>query len=104
MAAPTDNISGAIRAYKTSLENTSPAGGGNSELQEDFLSLVNSAIKEARTIGERSEKLSLNAINDRADMTQVITAVTEAEMTLQTMVNVRDKVMESYQRILRMPI
>ena len=55
-------------------------------------------------IGERSEKMSIAAINDRADITQVVTAVAEAELTLQTVVNVRDKVLEAYKDIIRMPV
>ncbi|PIW27851.1 MAG: flagellar hook-basal body protein FliE [Rhodospirillales bacterium CG15_BIG_FIL_POST_REV_8_21_14_020_66_15] len=72
--------------------------------QEEFGDLVRSAIMEARKIGERSEKMSIAAINDRADITQVVTAVAEAEMTLQTVVNVRDKVLEAYNDIIRMPV
>ncbi|HBT42107.1 MAG TPA: flagellar hook-basal body complex protein FliE [Rhodospirillaceae bacterium] len=71
---------------------------------EEFGDLVRSAIMEARKIGETSEKMSIAAINDRADITQVVTAVAEAEMTLQTVVNVRDKVLEAYNDIIRMPV
>ena len=62
------------------------------------------AIKEAVTIGQRSEAISIAAINDRADMNQVVTAVAEAEVTLRTVVSVRDKVVEAYREILRMPV
>jgi len=34
----------------------------------------------------------------------VVTAVTNAEVTLQTVVAVRDKVISAYQDILRMPV
>jgi flagellar hook-basal body complex protein FliE len=37
-------------------------------------------------------------------MHEVIQAVGKAEMTLQTMLTVRDKTIEAYQEILRMPI
>ncbi len=106
MTNPLSNINQAVQAYNQAARNDASAVAGTerSELQDDFASLVKGAIHEARRIGERSERLSLNAIQDRADLTQVITAVKEAEMTLQSMVNVRDKVLESYQRILRMPI
>lgn len=76
-----------------------PQGDG-----DQFASLVRSAIDEAIKIGEKSEKLSIQGVNDRADLTQVVTAVAEAEVTLQTVVSVRDKVIESYKEILRMPI
>jgi len=72
--------------------------------QDDFAGLVRSAVKEAVRIGERSEQLSIAGINDRADINQVVTAVAEAEVTLQTVVSIRDKVIESYKQILRMPM
>lgn len=71
---------------------------------DDFSSLVRNAIDEAIKIGEKSEKLSIAGVNDRADLNQVVTAVAEAEVTLQTVVAVRDKVIDAYKEILRMPI
>ncbi len=71
---------------------------------EQFSSLVRQAIDEAVKIGERSEQLSIAGVNDRADLNQVVTAVAEAEVTLQTVVAVRDRVIEAYREILRMPI
>ena len=76
-----------------------PSAGG-----DEFSSLVRNAIDEAIKIGERSEQLSIQGVNDRADLNQVVTAVAEAEVTLQTVVAVRDKVIDAYKEILRMPI
>lgn len=98
----------AVRAYADVANNNAFSGkaakpepaAGNDE----FASLVRSAIDEAIKIGEKSEKLSIQGVNDRADLNQVVTAVAEAEVTLQTVVAVRDKVIESYKDILRMPI
>lgn len=105
MPTPTQNISQVLSAYQSALEGK-PLGETKQMPQagEDFGSLVKSAIEEARKIGERSEKLSIDAINDRADITQVVTAVAEAELTLQTVINVRDKVMSAYNDIIRMPV
>ena len=72
--------------------------------QGEFADLVKSAIDEAVKIGERSEQLTIQGINERADVTQVVTAVAEAELTLQTVVTVRDKVIEAYKDIIRMPM
>tara|TARA_R100001039_G_scaffold38000_2_gene38013 strand:- start:1172 stop:1501 length:330 start_codon:yes stop_codon:yes gene_type:complete len=102
------NIHQALNAYQRAARET-VSGTGNDvapmgKANEEFGDLVRSAIMEARQIGERSEKLSIDAINDRADITQVVTAVAEAELTLQTVVNVRDKVLEAYNDIIRMPV
>ncbi|MEK9672915.1 MAG: flagellar hook-basal body complex protein FliE [Rhodospirillaceae bacterium] len=104
---PDINITQAVNAYnraaKQQITGTRDKTPVQSQ-QEEFGDLVRSAIMEARKIGERSEKMSISAINDKADITQVVTAVAEAEMTLQTVVNVRDKVLEAYNQIIRMPI
>ena len=40
----------------------------------------------------------------KADLGQVVTAVSNAEVTLQAAVAVRDKVIQAYMDIIRMPI
>lgn len=110
MPTPLANFSAAADAYTKAYRgesgsddtrlggNTGPAGGG------DFADLVQGALKEAELIGRRAEVLTVAGITDRADLNQVVGAVAEAEVTLQTVVAVRDKVIDSYKEILRMPM
>lgn len=58
------------------------------------------------TIGtvRQGEMMSAAAVIGKADLTDVVAAVTSAEMTVQTVVAVRDRVIQAYQEILRMPI
>lgn len=108
MSNPAMGFANAIKAYSDVASGdafggrgpkAAPASGG-----DEFASLVRSAIDEAIKIGEKSEQLSMQGVNDRADLSQVVTAVAEAEVTLQTVVSVRDKVIDAYKEILRMPI
>ena len=111
MAIPSQNISNVLSAYnqtargigqsRSGMEarDTAVAGGG-----DEFADLVKSALEEAKRIGERSENMSIQGIRDNADLNAVITAVAEAEVTLQTVVSVRDKVIDAYKEILRMSI
>lgn len=107
MAPPIGSINNAIAAYSNT-QSSAGAGAGmearNRPEGEDFASLVQGAIKEAIKIGQRSEEMSIAAVKDRADLNEVVTAVAEAEVTLQTVVSVRDKVLEAYKEIIRMPI
>ena len=50
----------------------------------------------------KSEKVSAQAIMGKASMTDVVQAVNDAEMTLQTVIAVRDKIIDAYQRIMQM--
>ena len=98
----------AVSAYDNAAKGksfeTPTSDPANNIKQGEFADLVKSAIDEAVRIGERSEKLTIQGINERADVTQVVTAVAEAELTLQTVVTVRDKVIEAYKEIIRMPM
>lgn len=99
-----NNIINVINAYNDAARGRTggvePKAGPSSE----FADLVKGAIEEAKNIGEKSERLSIAGITDSADITQVVTAVAEAEVTLQTVVAIRDKVLEAYKDIIRMPI
>ena len=105
MASPAENINNAITAYNQAVRGNGQAAEQSAdESKDEFADLVKGAIREAININERSETLSIQAINDQADLNQVVTAVAEAETTLQTVVAVRDKVIEAYREIIRMPI
>ncbi|HZT86659.1 MAG TPA: flagellar hook-basal body complex protein FliE [Stellaceae bacterium] len=76
-----------------------PRTGGGS-----FADLVKSAA--ADTVGslEKGEQASVDAVAGNGNLTEVVSAVSNAEATLQTVVAVRDRVIQAYQDILRMPI
>ena len=106
MPTPAQNYLSAVKAYSSAArgETSENKKSADDNQQGEFADLVKSAIKEAVKIGERSENLSIQGINDRADISQVVTAVSEAELTLQTVVTVRDKVLDAYKEIIRMLI
>lgn len=70
----------------------------------NFASLVQDAVEGAAESLQTSEKLTMKAMTKEADLLDVVTAVTNAEMTLQTVVAVRDRVVQAYQDIIKMPI
>jgi flagellar hook-basal body complex protein FliE len=69
-----------------------------------FQDLVGGGLQNARDINYKSEAVSTQAIAGKADITDLVTAVANAEMALNTVVAVRDKVIGAYQEIIRMPI
>ena len=50
------------------------------------------------------EKVSAEAVMGEADLNDVVQAVTAAELTLQTVVAVRDRLVTALQEVIRMPI
>ncbi len=105
MPSPAENITSAIAAYAKAAKGQGPGlDARDSAAGGDFADLVKGAVRDAVKIGEESERLSVAAITGQADLSQVVTAVAEAELTLQTVVAVRDKVIDAYREIMRMPM
>jgi flagellar hook-basal body complex protein FliE len=46
----------------------------------------------------------MQALTGQASLTNIVTATSNAEMVLQTVVSIRDRVVNALQEILRMPI
>ena len=71
---------------------------------ESFSSMVRDMIGDAAAAGTRGEQMTAEAMVGQAELTDVVMAVNNAELTLQTVVAIRDKVIEAYQEIVRMPM
>lgn len=95
-AAAYSNAAG--KAAGPGMEARDPAPGGS------FGTMVRGLIDDAAAAGVRGEQVTAEAMIGQADLTDVVMAVNNAELTLQTVVAIRDKVIEAYQEIIRMPI
>ncbi len=106
------DITSAVNAYKAaakaagsfSAEKLTAANAAPKEGEGSFVNMVSDSLKSAVTTGRQAEELSLKQISGEADLKDVVTAVANAEQTLETVIAVRDKVLSAYQEILRMPI
>ena len=99
--------SNAISAYNSALNRLkeTPGNSGSGQVNaNDFTQMVKNFAESAVEVGKRSEVQSAAAAAGKADLNSVVVAVTEAELTLNSVVAVRDKVLEAYREILRMPI
>jgi flagellar hook-basal body complex protein FliE len=70
----------------------------------DFAGLVKDAAQSTVKTLQQGEAASVLGLAGKVDLSQVVTAVANAEVTLQAAVAVRDRVVQSYLEILRMPI
>lgn len=82
----------------------SGATAGQVAGSKDFTSFLQDAATEALDTMHHGEKLSKAGIAGKADLNDVVAAVNDAEITLQTVTTLRDKLVQAYQEILRMPI
>lgn len=96
----------AAAAYNNALQRKGVEGlpARNEAPSGDFAAALTEAAEGVVETLEKSESESLKAAAGKADIGEVVMAVSQAEITLETVVAIRDRVIQAYQDILRMPI
>ncbi len=100
------NFTDAVSAYrKIANQDTLPGfGAADQAKSSEFADILRDATQGAADTLRQGEVQSLKAAAGTADLNDVVTAVGRAELTLQTVVTLRDRVIQAYQEVLRMPV
>ncbi len=108
MPTPISSYASALAAYAQAARASdqptatpSPAAAGASG---SFADTVKHLLEQTVEAGTGSEHKAMSAIADRKDLAGVVTAVAEAEVALQSVIAIRDRAVEAYKDIMRMPI
>ena len=99
----------ALAAYRAVANMGGGAAGGGaaaaaSTTGEGFGALLSDAMKDAVGNIRAGEAAAVQGTTGKGDIVQVVNAVTNAELTLETVVAIRDRVIGAYQDIIKMPI
>ena len=101
----------AASAYSAIAKLTNPSAGiakiGAAKSDSNgpgFGQMVKEAIGSVVEAGKKSDAQSQAMAAGKANIVDVVTAVTETEVAIEAMVSVRDKVIQAYEEIMRMPI
>lgn len=101
---------GAAGAYAT-LARLAPGAGAASTLAKgsaaagpNFGALVENALTNMVAKGREADAKAMQMAAGKADLIDVVTAVAETEVAVETLVSVRDRVIAAYEEIFRMPI
>ena len=104
----------ALSAYGRVAGRTSPSapapgsggigGTGGADGGVSFGGMVSSMIGDTSTALKGAEAASARQVAGKGDLVDVVTAIGAAEMALDTVVAVRDKVVGAYSEIMRMQI
>ena len=70
----------------------------------DFAKLLGQAVQGVVDSGKVADTKAMEMVNGRGDMVDVVTAISQTELAMDTMVAVRDRVISAYEEIMRMPI
>lgn len=101
------NIARAASAYQNKANLFEGMGAASLEPKSNapsFSELLGDVLQNAVDTGVKAEKIQTQALTGEVELTDLVTAIAEAELALNTVVSVRDRVIAAYQEIIRMPI
>ena len=102
MATPTV----AANAY-ASLARMIDSGGVEKSAQSggpSFGALLKDAVGSVMEAGRKSDAQTVAMTSGKANVMDVVTAVAETDVAVSTLVSVRDRVIQAYEDIMKMPI
>ncbi len=88
------------QAQKTQALNQVADNGQGGE----FAKMLGQAVQGVVDSGKVADTKAMDMVNGRGDMVDVVTAISQTELAMDTMVAVRDRVISAYEEIMRMPI
>jgi len=91
-------ISQAARPGTDLTAAASGAGGG------DFAQMLAQNLQGLVDQGRTTDRMAIDMVNGKANVVDMVTALSETEMALESMVTIRDRVISAYEEIMRMPI
>ena len=99
----------AANAYASLARMMSQGGAGAAAKAAEtsgpsFGALVKDAIGSVMEAGRKSDAQTVAMANGKANVMDVVTAVAETDVAVSTLVSVRDRMIQSYEDIMRMPI
>jgi len=86
------------------IDSISGIGAVRGEGAGSFSEILKATIGNASDAVSVSANTGIEALNGKADLVDVVTSVQNAEIVLESVVAVRDKVISAYQDIIKMPI
>jgi flagellar hook-basal body complex protein FliE len=92
----------AVQAQASSLSQS--PGGAAAAQGPGFGDILKTAMSDAVQSSRHAEAQMQAQVQGKADLVDVVTAITAAQTNLQTVLAVRDQVIAAYQQILQTPI
>jgi flagellar hook-basal body complex protein FliE len=86
------------------LDTGGAAGKGTEAGGPSFGAVLKDAIGSVLDAGKKSDAQTVAMAAGKANVMDVVTAVAETDVAVSTLVSVRDRVIQSYEDIMKMPI
>lgn len=101
--------SSVANAYASLARLTDPGAGvakaaGDIAGRQSFGSMLKDAVGAVAQAGRSADTQAQAIATGKANVVDVVTAVAESETAIETLVSVRDRVINAYEEIMKMPI
>lgn len=90
-----------VRNPEIGMPNPSSSGQNSGP---NFGEMLAETVQSIEDSGKQAEKMSMGLVNGDANVVDVVTAISETELAMESLVSVRDRVISAYEEIMRMPI
>ena len=104
MASPITAANAYAKLARLADPGANPVKAGSGDSGGSFGKMVTDAIASVVESGRKSDGLAQGMAAGKANIVDVVTAVSETEIAVEALVSVRDKVIQAYEEIMRMPI
>ncbi|MDP3371135.1 MAG: flagellar hook-basal body complex protein FliE [Brevundimonas sp.] len=94
----------AARAYSAIQGTEMPTAATGAAQPSGFGDMLTSVMGEMTASSRAAETQMASAVQGQGSLIDVVTAVSSAAASLETVMAVRDQVIQAYQEIMRMPI
>jgi flagellar hook-basal body complex protein FliE len=94
----------AQQAAGVASQSSAVQAGSEGGMGGGFADMLKNVMHDAVSTTKNAETQMANQIQGKADLVDVVTAISSAQTSLQTVLAVRDQVISAYQEIMRMQI
>ncbi|HVY12910.1 MAG TPA: flagellar hook-basal body complex protein FliE [Alphaproteobacteria bacterium] len=95
------NVGDVLSAYRSTLQNVEKGEGPQGVSSGTFSDILGGVMDHTMDSLKNAEKVSMAAVNGKAGINEIVSAVSSAEVALQTVVAIRDKFVSAYEELMR---
>ncbi|MBR0696280.1 flagellar hook-basal body complex protein FliE [Bradyrhizobium lablabi] len=103
MASPTV-AANAYASLAKIMERSGAEKAGQAAAGPSFSALLQDAVGSVMDTGKKADAQTMAMASGKANVMDVVTAVAETDVAVSTLVSVRDRVIQAYEDIMKMPI
>jgi flagellar hook-basal body complex protein FliE len=97
------NVAEALNSYRSTVKglDANKDGLNNIAAGSSFGDILGGVLDNTVDTLKNAEKVSLDAVKGKASINEIVSAVSSAEVALQTVVSIRDRLISAYQELMR---